>query len=96
MTALQKPNGGVRRIVVGDVVRRLVAKTMAKQFMTRFEAATKPFQCALATRAGSESIARSASGHRHGPQSHSVVNRRSRSFRLDFTSGNDVCRSEDA
>ena len=40
MIALQKPNGGVRGIVVGDVVRRLVAKTMAKQFMTRFEAAT--------------------------------------------------------
>ena len=57
VTALQKPNGGVRRIVVGDVVRRLVAKTMAKQFMTRFEAATKPFKYALATRAGSDSIA---------------------------------------
>ena len=57
MIALQKPNGGVRGIVVGDVVRRLVAKTMAKQFMTKFEAATKPFQYALATRAESESIA---------------------------------------
>ena len=34
MTAL-KPNGGVRGIVVGDVVRRLVAKTMAKQFTTK-------------------------------------------------------------
>ena len=45
MIALQKPNGGVWGIVVGDVVRRLVAKTMAKQFMTM-----------LATRAGSESI----------------------------------------
>ena len=57
MTALQKPNGGVRGMVVGDVVRRLVAKTMAKQFVTRFETATKPFQHALATRAGCESIA---------------------------------------
>ena len=36
MTALQKPNGGVRSIVVGDVIRRLVAKTVAKQFMTTF------------------------------------------------------------
>ena len=52
-----QPLGEVRGIVVGDVVRRLVAKTMAKQFMTKFEAATKPFQHALATRAGSESIA---------------------------------------
>ena len=57
MTALQKPNGGVGGNVVGDVVRRLVAKTMAEQFMTKFEAATKPLQYALATRAGSESIA---------------------------------------
>ena len=57
MTALQNPNGGVRGIVVGDVVRRLFAKTMAKQFMTRFETATKPYQYALATRAGCESIA---------------------------------------
>ena len=57
MTALQKPNGGVRGIIFGDVIRRLVAKTMAKQFMARFETATKPFQYALATRAGCESIA---------------------------------------
>ena len=57
MTALQKPNGGVRGIVVGDVIRRLVAKTMTKHFMARFETATKPFPHALATRAGCESIA---------------------------------------
>ena len=31
LTALQKPDGGVRSIVVGDIVRRLVARTMAKQ-----------------------------------------------------------------
>ena len=31
MTALQKPDGGVRGIVVGDV-RRLVARTLAQQF----------------------------------------------------------------
>ena len=30
-TALAKPDGGVRRIVIGDIVRRLVARTMAKQ-----------------------------------------------------------------
>ena len=57
MTALQKANGGIRGIVVGDIIRRLVAKTLAKQFMTRFEDATKPFQYALSTRAGCESIA---------------------------------------
>ena len=43
LTALEKPNGGVRGIVVGDVVRRLIAKTMSDQMMARFETATKPF-----------------------------------------------------
>ena len=37
MTALQKANGGIRGIVVGDVIRRLVEKTLAKQHMTRFD-----------------------------------------------------------
>ena len=31
MTALAKPDGGVRWIVAGDVIRRLVARTMAQQ-----------------------------------------------------------------
>ena len=57
LTALQKPNGGVRGIVVGDVIRRPVAKTMSQQFTARFENATKPFQSALSTRARCESIA---------------------------------------
>ena len=37
MTALQKPDGGVRGIVVGDVFRRLVARTIAKQFAEQAE-----------------------------------------------------------
>ena len=57
MTALQKANGEIQGIVVGDVIRRLVAKTLAKQFMTRFKDATKPFQYTLSTQAGCESIA---------------------------------------
>ena len=52
LTSFGKPNGGVRGIVVGDVVRRLIAKTMSDQMMARFETATKHFQCALSTRAG--------------------------------------------
>ena len=32
MIALQKPDGGVRAIVVGDVFRRLVARIIVKQF----------------------------------------------------------------
>ena len=34
LTVLQKPDGGVRGILVGDVVRRLIARTMAQQMST--------------------------------------------------------------
>ena len=54
LTALEKPNSGVCGVVIGDVIRRLVAKTMSQQFMARFKDATKPFQHALLTRAGCE------------------------------------------
>ena len=57
LTALQKPDGGVRGIVVGDIVRRLVARTMAKQVAKQAEKATAPFQYALSTKAGCECIA---------------------------------------
>ena len=49
-TALQKPDGGIRGIVVGDVFRRLVARTLAQQFGPQVECATHPFQYALSTR----------------------------------------------
>ena len=35
MTALQKPDGGVRGIVAGDVMRRLVGRTVAQQILQR-------------------------------------------------------------
>ena len=57
ITALQKPSGGVRGIVVGDVLRRLVARTIAQQMSDVVEAATAPCQYALSTRAGTECIA---------------------------------------
>ena len=57
LVALQKPDGGVRGIVVGDTLRRLVAKTLAKQYSKDFEAACSPFQFALPTRAGTECVA---------------------------------------
>ena len=43
LTALQKPQGGVRGVVVGDIVRRLVAKTMAQQLGPAVQASTSPF-----------------------------------------------------
>ena len=57
ITALQKPSGGIRGIVVGDVFRRLVARTMAQQLNAAVERATSPFQYALTTRAGVECVA---------------------------------------
>ena len=49
MTALRKPDGGVRGIVVGDFFRRLVSRTLAKQFSQQAEDAIAPFQYALKT-----------------------------------------------
>ena len=40
MTALQKPSGGVRGIVVGDSFRRLVARTIAQHLRTVVEEAS--------------------------------------------------------
>ena len=57
LTALQKPGGGVRGTVAGDVIRRLVARTVAQQLGKAVEHATAPFQYALSTRAGCECVA---------------------------------------
>ena len=43
LTALQKPNGGVRGIVVGDIIRRLVARTIAQQLSSTVKQATARF-----------------------------------------------------
>ena len=42
---------------MGDVVRRLVARTVARQLGPSVEAATAPYQYVLSTRARSECIA---------------------------------------
>ena len=52
LTALQKPTEGVRGIVAGDILRRLVSRTVAQQIKQQVERATAPFQYALSTRAG--------------------------------------------
>ena len=57
LTALQKPSGGVRGIVAGDIMRRLVARTMSHQLSKAVESATAPFQYAMTTKAGTECIA---------------------------------------
>ena len=62
MTALCKPNGGVRGIVAGGIVRRFVAKTISQQISEAVEQATSPFQYALSTKSGGECIAHSLQG----------------------------------
>ena len=56
ITALQKPDGGIRGKVVSDVFRRFVARTVAQQYAKLAEAATHPFKYALSTRAGTECV----------------------------------------
>ena len=62
LTSLTKPDGGVRGIVAGDVVRRLVARTISQQLGPEVEQATSPYQYAMSTRAGCECIAHALQG----------------------------------
>ena len=56
MTALQKHDGGVRGIATGTTFRRLVAKTLVRQFSAEGEAACAPYRFALSTRAGTDCV----------------------------------------
>ena len=47
----------MRGIIAGDIVRRLVARTIAQQLESAVEIATAPFQYVLSTRVGSECAA---------------------------------------
>ena len=47
---------GVRGIATGTSFRRLVSKTLARQFMTVVEETCVPFQFALSTRAGTDCV----------------------------------------
>ena len=57
VTALRKPNGKISGIVIGDIMRRLVARTIAQQVVLAVEEATAPFQYALSTKRGGECVA---------------------------------------
>ena len=56
LTALSKPDGGVRGIATGCSLSRLVVRTLAKQFATEFEQECAPFQYAFSTRAGTDFV----------------------------------------
>ena len=61
LVALQNPNGGIRALVMGDVFRRLVSRTLAQQASDAFMDVCSPFQYTLSTRAGAEALARALS-----------------------------------
>ena len=52
-----KPDGGIRGIATSTSFRRLVSKSLARQFMKNVEDACSPFQFALSTRAGTDCVA---------------------------------------
>ena len=56
LVALQKPNGRVRGLVIGDLLRRLVARSLAQQFSQHIHQACSPHQYALSTRAATEAV----------------------------------------
>ena len=56
MTALQKPDGGVRGIATGNVFRRPVSRALAKTWAATFDNATRPYQYALIARTGMDAL----------------------------------------
>ena len=58
MVALRKQSGGIRGLVMADVFRRLVSRTLAQPAATAFQESCAPFQYALSTRAGAEALVR--------------------------------------
>ena len=57
MTALRKADGGARGIATGTSLRRLAARSLARQYGPEMEKACAPFQFALSTKAGVDSVA---------------------------------------
>ena len=56
VVALSKPNGGTRGLVIGDFLRRLVARTLAQQYAAPLAEACHPHQYALGSRVGPEAL----------------------------------------
>ena len=56
LTALRKPAGGVRGIATGDTFRKLVSRCLARHYADTFDQATRPYQFAFQTRAGTDAL----------------------------------------
>jgi hypothetical protein len=81
LTALSKPGGRVRGITTGEVMRRLVAKTLAQTYAKVIDQACSPFQYALSTRAGTECIVHTLRAAFEADQRAAIVGG---GFRSDF------------
>ena len=73
IVALQKPNGRVRGIVVGDLLRRLVARCLAQTYAPQIHTACKPHQFALSTRAGTEAIVHALTAAAESNPTHTIL-----------------------
>ena len=73
MVALQKPNGRVRGIVVGDIFRRLVARCLAQTYAAQIHTACQPHQFALSTRAGTEAIVHALTATAESNPTHAIM-----------------------
>ena len=73
LTALQKPRGGVRGIATGATFRRLVARTLAKQFAEEVESACAPYQFAMSTRAGTDCVGHAVRAITDGSETATVL-----------------------
>ena len=73
MVALQKPNGRVRGIIIGDVLRRLVSRSLAQTYAEAIHTACSPHQFALSTRAGTEAIIHTITAATQANPAHTVV-----------------------
>ena len=73
MVALQKPNGGVRGLVIGDVLRRVVSRCIAQMFSSHIHAACSPHQFALSTRAGTGAVLHALTTAATQPEQHHLI-----------------------
>ena len=73
MVALQKPNGGIRGLVIGDLLRSLVSRSLAQFFATQLQTACRPWQFALSNRSGTEAVVRALTLSTEPNSNHTIV-----------------------
>ena len=73
VVALQKPNGRVRGIVIGDLLRRLVSRSLAQTYASHFHTACMPHQFALSTRTGTEAIVHALTAATEANPQHTIL-----------------------